>query len=150
MLWYVLIIIMIAIDQITKLIVIKNISLENVTAVINGFFYIMHLENNGIAFSMLNNKRFIFIPISMGILILIGYYLYRSNNIYLKVPLLLISGGAIGNLIDRIVRGSVTDFLQLHIGSYITPVFNVADMFVIIGTLLLLYCFLFKSDKITN
>jgi signal peptidase II len=150
MLWYVLIILMIAIDQITKLIVIKNISLESVNTVINGFFYIMHLENKGIAFSMLNNKRFIFIPISIGILILIGYYIHRSNSIYFKAPLLLISGGAIGNLIDRIVRGSVTDFLQLHIGSYFTPVFNVADMFVITGTLLLLYCFLFKSDKIPN
>ena len=75
------------------------------------------------------------------------YYLIvnRPNNIYLKISFPMIIGGAIGNLIDRITTGQVTDFLDFTLIKW--PVFNVADSFVVIGTIILSYYLLFILDN---
>lgn len=147
MLWIIIIGIIIVLDQITKVLITKNVEINGLITVINKFFYITHVQNKGAAWSILENKRYFFIVITVIISILIAYYLLKSKDRFLKLSFSFILGGALGNLIDRIIKGSVTDFFEFHFGSYIFPIFNVADIFVVIGTFLLAAYVLFISKE---
>lgn len=146
MLWICIIALVIAADQVTKFIVVGNIEFGKLNPVINNFFYLTYIENKGAAWGFLHNvesARYFFIILTILVSIALAYYLYKSDNKLLKTSLAFILGGAIGNLIDRISKGSVTDFLDFYFGSYNFPTFNVADMFVVIGTFLLAFYLLF-------
>jgi signal peptidase II len=149
MLWLFISALLIILDQITKYYINSNVDIGVMHPVINSFFYITHYENTGIAWSLLNNKTYIFVPITIILTIAVGYYLRKTSEVFLKLCLSLVLGGAVGNLIDRIYKGSVTDFLEFHFGSYIFPIFNVADICVVIGVFLLAYyiLFLYKEDE---
>lgn len=96
---------------------------------------------------MLQNKRAIIIPVTFIFLILAIYYLFKFKNRFLRLSLLFIVSGAAGNFIDRATKVSVTDFFQFQFGSYYTPIFNIADMFIISGTFMLAYYLIFNSNK---
>jgi signal peptidase II len=118
--------------------------------VIPGFFNIVHNENPGVAFGLFADstgplRTFILIGLSAAVLIIITTVLLKSpktgetRNWLMRIALALVLGGAIGNLYDRIVRNTVTDFVQLHAGqSYYFPDFNVADSCISIGAALLI------------
>lgn len=148
MIWLLLIFLIVAVDQITKFLINKSIILYGLHVVINNLLYLTHYENNGVAFSLLQNKRLIFIPISIAVLLVMGYFFTKSRNKLCKISLLFITSGATGNLIDRILKGSVTDFIEIHLGSIALPILNIADLFIISGTILLAYYLLFESNKI--
>ena len=76
------------------------------------------------------------IMVSAAIIGFILYYLIRHAKGYERVPLVMIAGGAIGNLVDRLRFGAVVDFLDFHIGAIHWPAFNVADIFITVGVLL--------------
>ncbi|MBP3397392.1 MAG: signal peptidase II [Alphaproteobacteria bacterium] len=101
------------------------------------FFNIVFTWNPGTSFSMfraLGEAAPLAMIIITGFVIgLIGYYLFCHAKSYERIPLALIIGGAIGNLIDRIRFGAVVDFLDFHIGGYHWPAFNVADICIVIG-----------------
>lgn len=104
---------------------------------VTNFFNLVFTWNPGTAFSMFravgDNAPLIMI-IATGIIIaLLLFYLLRRAKSYEVAPLVLIIGGALGNLIDRIRFGAVIDFLDFHIGAIHWPAFNVADMFITIG-----------------
>ncbi len=104
---------------------------------VTNFFNLVFTWNPGTAFSMFrgvgDNAPMIMI-IATGIIIaLLIYYLLRRAKSYEVAPLVLIIGGALGNLIDRIRFGAVIDFLDFHVGAIHWPAFNVADMFITIG-----------------
>ena len=139
MLWILIISIVIGIDQFTKFIIVKNLVIGGSITVINKFFYIYHIGNIGAAWNILEGQRVLFIIISSIASLAILYFLVKSKNKLLKLTLSLIFSGAIGNLIDRVLKGSVTDFLRFDFGSYTFPIFNVADMSVVIGSALLMY-----------
>lgn len=106
-------------------------------AYVTGFFNIVFTWNFGTAFSLFNSMGE-YAPITLVIMtgFLIGmilYYLFARAKKYEIVPLALIAGGAIGNLIDRIRFGAVVDFLDFHIGGYHWPAFNVADICIVFG-----------------
>ncbi|KJS83831.1 MAG: hypothetical protein JM58_11930 [Peptococcaceae bacterium BICA1-8] len=145
MVWIILISFIIALDQLVKIIIINNISLTDSIVVVKGFFYVSHFENKGIAWSLLESKLFLFIPLTVIITLLLGAYLYKSNNRLERTAVSFILGGAVGNLLDRVTKGSVTDFLEFHFGSYVFPIFNIADIFVVIGALILSYC-IYKKE----
>lgn len=150
MIWAVIILAIIGLDQLTKYIVINRIGLGEEKTVIDGFFYLTHWKNTGAAWGIMQNGKLILIPVTIIVSIVLAYYLVKSKNKMFKVSLSLILGGAIGNLIDRAFReGGVVDFLDFHFGSYNFPTFNVADSFIVIGTILLGYYILFvlKDDK---
>lgn len=148
MLWVVIIIAIIGLDQLTKFVISNKLVLGGSVSVIDKFFYITHWENKGAAWSILQNGRYFFIIITFIVASILAYMLYKSDNKLFKFSVSFIIGGAIGNLIDRIYKGSVTDFLQFFFGSYQFPVFNVADSCVCIGTMLLAYYLLFVyKDK---
>jgi signal peptidase II len=137
------------IDRLTKLWIVRNVSQWDTLVVIPGFFNIIHAENEGMAFSLLADadpawRGTVLIGVSLIVLGLIGFLYWQSltrrsgaPEIESPWPLALLSGGAIGNLYDRIFRGSVTDFLDLYLGSAHWPTFNIADSAITVGACLL-------------
>jgi len=111
-------------------------SLYESTPVIERFFHITYTQNYGAAFSILQNQRGLFVAISSIAVIIIFYILiryYKQNNMMFSYSLSLIVAGAMGNLTDRIRLGYVIDFFDFRIW----PVFNIADVSIVTGTLLL-------------
>ena len=106
------------------------------------FFNIVFTWNPGASFSMLRalgeGAPIIMILITGAIIAGVLYYLFRRADKYERFPLMMIAGGAIGNLIDRVRFGAVVDFLDFHIGTWHYPAFNVADMCIVIGVCLYL------------
>jgi len=133
-------IILFIIDQISKILVIKYIDINNSIELIKNFFYLTYTHNEGAAFSILTGQRIFLILIAITILVILFNYI-RKNKIKNKVETVafsLIIGGSLGNLIDRIVRGYVVDFLDFKILGYNYPIFNIADTFIVVGVFLLL------------
>jgi len=143
MIWAVIAGLIVICDQITKYAVFSNIKMGHLIPVINNFFYITHVENYGAAWSMFQGGRYFFIVVTIITTIGIILYIRKSRQSLINLSLSFVLGGAVGNLIDRVVKGGVTDFLEFHFGSYIFPVFNVADIFVVVGTFLLAFLILF-------
>ena len=141
--WILIIAIIVSLDQFVKFSVVKSVPLEGSITVINKFFYIYHIGNTGAAWSILSGQRVLFIIITCISCVVIGYVLIKSKIKVLKIALCFIFAGAVGNLIDRVLRGSVTDYFRFDFGSYTFPIFNVADMSVVIGSALLIYYMFF-------
>jgi len=114
-------------DRVTKLYIRTHISQMDVIPVIPGFFNIVHTENPGAAFGFLGDanlywRRALLVAVSLVVLAIIAPLLFRAqSNALVQTGLALIFGGALGNVWDRITRGTVTDFLQLFFGSYEFP-----------------------------
>ncbi|HEU4364402.1 MAG TPA: signal peptidase II [Candidatus Krumholzibacteria bacterium] len=126
----------VALDQITKQLFWRN---GQDYDIIDGYFHITLVKNAGAAFGMFQGGRLFFIIASIAAVVLISVValrLPRGENLR-RVWLGMILGGAIGNLIDRVLHGEVIDFLQIGFRGHYWPVFNVADMAVTIGAALL-------------
>lgn len=139
--------ILIALDQIIKYWALNYLQGVESISIIENVFNLTYVENRGAAFGMLQNNQIIFIIVAAIASCYGLYYLHtkKVNNIG-KVGIILIISGAIGNLIDRIRLGFVVDYLDFHIiWSY---VFNLADCFVVVGTILLcIYIITSEEDK---
>ena len=132
-------IIFLVIDQISKILIIKLLEPNEVITIIKNFFYIIYTNNTGAAFSILLGKRIFLIVVAI---LIIGILFYiKKNKVDGKLNIIafsLIIGGSLGNLIDRIVRGYVVDFISIKLGSYNFPIFNIADTLIVVGVFLLL------------
>ncbi len=134
-----------ALDRITKLIIEARVSTFDVHTVIPGFFDIVHSQNRGVAFGIMNDstsawRTVVLIAFSSIALLLVAGILWRAARMdrWTATGLALVLGGAAGNLFDRILWGQVTDFLEFYIGNLHWPTFNVADSCIVIGSGLLL------------
>ncbi len=127
-------------DRISKIWALNTLASGRDIVVIKDLFTFSYLENRGAAFGIFQN-RLIFLSLITAIVILgVVYFIvkYKPTSKLLKISLSLIISGAIGNLIDRIYYKFVVDFIMLHYKDvYYFPTFNVADMLVVIGTILL-------------
>lgn len=130
-------IILIFIDQIIKYLV-HNYIISDIV-IINNFFSITNLSNYGAAFGILSNNIYFLIFISLILIYFIISEIKKNNNKGNIISLLMILGGALGNLIDRIFRGYVVDYLSFELFSISFPVFNFADMLITFGTIYLIY-----------
>lgn len=141
------------IDQLIKLIIINNVSLYSNIKVIENFFYITYVKNTGAAFSILTGNVIVLVLITLIALVIIYKYLIKGKSIN-KLMILtysLLIGGIIGNLIDRIFRGFVIDYLDFYIFKYNFPVFNFADICIVVSAILLiLFGFKEKNDGIQS
>ncbi|MDQ2087221.1 signal peptidase II [Herbivorax sp. ANBcel31] len=138
MTWILIIIFVIALDQFTKYLVINNIEIGASITMIEKFFYLVHWRNKGAAWGIMQDRTIILIVMTILISIFLVFYMYKNNNKVLRISLSMILGGAIGNLIDRVLRPEgVVDFLNFYIFSYNFPAFNVADTFITVGTIIL-------------
>jgi signal peptidase II len=132
-------------DQITKMAIRSSVSQAETIAVIPGFFNIVHAENPGVAFSILADapstwRNAFLIGISSVAVAVLTYLILSgasSGNPALRVALALILGGAFGNLVDRALHQTVTDFVEVYTGSHYFPAFNVADSGITVGAVLL-------------
>lgn len=136
------------IDQLTKFYVEKYVY-PNQIKVIDNFFNIVYVTNDGAAWSILQGQRLILIVVPIIVIIFCLIFLTRTLDKLLAFSLAMVVGGGLGNLIDRIFKGSVVDFFEFFIFGYSFPVFNMADTFVVIGTaLLVIYIlFIYKEDR---
>ena len=135
----------IALDRLTKAAIASEMPLHTVKNIIPGFFDLVHARNTGIAFSMFADaspfiKSFLIPLFSASAVVMVLVLLWKSDPAarQFHYALVLILSGAAGNLYDRAVYGYVTDFLDVFIGTYHWPAFNVADSAITIGAGLLL------------
>ncbi|PZD93871.1 signal peptidase II [Paenibacillus sambharensis] len=129
------------IDQVTKRIIATQLELAEQIPVIGNFFIITSHRNPGAAFGILKEQTTLFIIVTLLVVAGIIWYIQKnrhSGNTMLLVALGLVLGGAFGNFLDRALYGEVVDFLQFNFGSYTFPIFNVADMGIVIGVGLIL------------
>ena len=136
-----LVITILILDQLTKYIVIQNLSLGDSIPVIKNTFHLTYILNRGAAFGIFKNQFNFLILIAIVAIIFILINLRSKRSKACEIALCLIMGGAISNLIDRLRVGAVIDFLDFRIW----PVFNIADSAITIGTILLAYFMLFKK-----
>jgi signal peptidase II len=132
-------------DQVTKNLLTDYLPLHAVKTIIPGFLDLVHVRNTGAAFSLLAGaqtgpRRFFFVTITILALLVMIYLLGRTprQEVWTRRGLVLILGGALGNLLDRLRYGEVIDFLHFHLGKYYWPAFNVADSAITVGAGILL------------
>ena len=142
-------VIVLLIDQIVKLLIKTNMNLNEEISIIPNFFSIQYLKNTGAAFSILENQTILLAITSIICISVIIYYLKKEENLttamYLSFGLVL--GGILGNLIDRIVYQGVMEFISFKIFNYNFHVFNIADIGITIGVLLLIIIYISRDIK---
>lgn len=134
-------IILIVLDIIIKLIISNKLIFNQSIKIIDNFFYITYVKNTGVAWSMLNNKVSLIVLITFLIIVALIVYLFKKEN-YTKYEIIgysMLLSGAIGNLIDRIIYGYVIDYLDFRLLGYYYPVFNLADICIVIGIILVIF-----------
>lgn len=136
-------------DQITKFLAVRYLKGKGPFVIIKNFLQLYYVENYGAAFGILNEKRVFFIVITLIVVVAIIFFITRYSNVLsksLKIALVVLLGGAIGNLIDRIRLGYVIDFISFKLpGGYNFPVFNIADSFIVISTIFIMI-FILSSE----
>lgn len=142
-------------DQVTKHWIVQHFALHESKMVIPDFFNLTYLTNNGAAFSMLAGqpalwRQTFFVAaacVALAIIWIAQRSFGRRSRLY-SVALALIAGGAVGNLIDRVRLGFVVDFLDVYVGQYHWPAFNIADSAITIGvTLFIVQNLLFDRQQ---
>ncbi len=143
--WLWLAVAVLVLDQLTKLAVIAHLEAYVDVIALTGFFNLVHVHNTGAAFSLFADQpgwqRFFFIGVALIATIVIVWLLARprADGRAFRMALALILGGAIGNVIDRVLYGHVVDFLDIHLAGWHWPAFNVADSAITIGAILLIW-----------
>lgn len=134
-------------DIVTKLWASNSLAEVGMIPVINNVFNLTYVENSGVAFGMMRDKRIIFVSMSVVILAVLALYFYKTKNknAWIKLGTALIFSGSIGNMIERVSKGYVVDFLDFSLINF--PVFNIADIAVCIGAAALVVHFLFYSEE---
>ncbi|MCH5584736.1 signal peptidase II [Shimazuella sp. AN120528] len=149
LLFFIISILVIALDQVSKWWIVQHMELYQSISVVPDFFYITSHRNRGAAFGILQEQRWLFIIVTIGVVIAIIVYMVRmkKESILTKTALSFVLGGAVGNLIDRIRTGEVVDFFHFQFGSYHFPIFNVADSSICVGVVLFLIANLMDYKK---
>lgn len=140
-------------DQLSKALVVSKLKGQEPFVLIENVFELHYLENRGAAFGMLQNAKWFFLIAAFVLLIVIGYVLVKVPDQKQYFPwhffAILLAAGGIGNMIDRITQDFVTDFLYFKLIDF--PIFNVADIYVTVGTFLLVFYVIFfcKEEDLT-
>jgi signal peptidase II len=138
--YYIIALFVIALDQLTKYLIVKKMELGESIEVIEDFLYITSHRNRGAAWGILEGQMWFFYIITVVVIIGIVYYIQKAakGKMLFGVSLGFMLGGAIGNFIDRVFRKEVVDFVNTYIFGYDFPVFNVADSALVIGVAMLM------------
>ena len=134
-------------DLFSKSIVKNNLEI-NQSIELNSFFDLVYVQNYGVSFGMLSGtvSHLFLILIALLVVILIIYLMFISNKRSEKLAYFIIIIGAISNILDRMINTFVVDFISIHYGSYYWPAFNLADIYITIGIIMLITSF-FKVPK---
>ena len=151
MFYYLLAVLIIAIDQLTKWLIVTYLNLGDRITIIENLLYITSHRNRGAAWGILQGQMWFFYVITSIVVVILVVYIKRlgTHQRFFGTALGLMLGGAVGNFIDRIFRKEVVDFIDVWIFTYDFPIFNVADSALVIGVgiILLLTLFEGKFDK---
>ncbi|HLR33864.1 MAG TPA: signal peptidase II [Tissierellales bacterium] len=149
---YVIAVMILIFDQITKYLAVKHLKGKAVITIIDNMLEFSYVENYGAAFGILQNRKYFFIFMTSLVIVAIFVILVNNYNYLnkpMKVALAMLVGGSLGNLIDRIRLGYVIDFISVKFGnSYNFPVFNIADSFIVIATILIVYMVIFNKYEV--
>ncbi len=152
--WMIVALVVVIADQVTKSAIILHMPYPSPPMDINSFLTLTHQQNEGAAWSFLADaggwQRYFFIVLATVVSVVIGVWLWRIRNegpLILAAGLSLVLGGAVGNVVDRIRLGHVTDFIQVWFGNWAFPSFNVADAAITVGAALLIIDSLFGSGR---
>ena len=142
-------IVCILIDFISKILVINNLDVGTGVTVIPSFFSLSYVQNTGAAWGIFSNGTLLLAVVSKAFLFFAIKYIYEAKSIS-KLSIfsyVMLIGGIIGNLIDRLFRNYVIDFLSFNIFGYSFPVFNIADCFIVISIFLIVIETLLKEGR---
>lgn len=135
--------IVIVLDQITKLFFINLFNNPSEIIEVTSFFNFVIVWNTGVSFGLFADNaglgRWVLTIVAICIVIWLWFWALRVKNKYIAMAIGFIIGGALGNVIDRVRLGAVADFLDFHINSYHWPAFNLADSMIFIGVIILLF-----------
>ncbi|MEX0625595.1 MAG: signal peptidase II [Chloroflexota bacterium] len=139
-----------AADQLTKALVVTNLAVGQQARLLGDLVQIWHAQNRGAAFSLFQGGTVLFLIVSVLSIGMVAYFhrSLRDRTTWLHVVLGIVLGGTLGNFIDRLRQGYVTDWLSVGIGDTRWPTFNVADSSVVVGIgILVVYLFLSSPDR---
>lgn len=155
----ILLAILLGLDQLTKYLAYNILRLKGSVSLLPGVFELQYLENRGAAFGMMENMQWIFVLFALVITAAAGWFYLRlcfrkfagpRSFVPLKGICVLLMAGALGNMMDRLIHGFVIDFLYFSLIDF--PIFNVADIYVCVGTacFLLLLLFYYKEEDLAQ
>ena len=133
------VVLLVMMDQLSKFFVVSFLKGQSPYILIDGFLSFYYIENRGAAFGILQNSQLLFSIITIVVLLGLMIYLiknYKSSSLATKISLTLIIAGAIGNFIDRLRLKYVIDFISFRMFGHDFAVFNLADSFIVIGTII--------------
>ena len=137
-------------DQLSKWVIVSLVMTPPIQIELTSFFNLVLTYNRGVSFGMFSNGtdtgKWLLIGVALVILSFLFRWLFQSNRLFIVIALGLIIGGAIGNVIDRVLVGAVVDFLDFHAFGYHWPAFNVADTAIFIGAIGLVFESIFSKD----
>lgn len=142
----------VVIDQLIKLLVLNTMYLYQSIKIIPNFLYITYVENDGCAFSIFEGGRWFFVIMGIMTLILLFKFIFEDTKVsrFDTLCYSMVTSGIVGNLIDRIFHGKVIDYVDFHLFGYDAPVFNFADVCIVIGALMIIYILVVKGDSDEN
>lgn len=132
-------VIFLVIDIVSKLLISNLMYVGQSFQIVKSFFNITYVKNTGAAWSILSGRTWLLILVSLVIISFIIFYIFKNKpkSKLEKISYSMVLGGAIGNLLDRIIYGYVVDFLDFNIFGYDYPIFNLADSFILVGVIIL-------------
>lgn len=141
-------------DQYTKMLATSHLRGQEPIVILDGVFELLYSENRGAAFGMMQGKQSFFFVVAVLVFAAAAFAMWRmpswKNRRYhgLKICVMMITAGAMGNMVDRVTLGYVVDFLYFSLIDF--PIFNVADIYVTVSTaiLLVLICFYYKEEEL--
>ncbi len=139
---------LILLDLFSKFLIQNNLIL-NQSIKINEFLDIVYVQNYGVSFGLFSDFFYYWILVIIGLIVVffIFYLMIISNKNFEKIAYLVIIIGAMGNIIDRIINSYVVDFISFHYKDYYWPAFNIADIYITIGIIMLLFSFFINTKE---
>ena len=136
----------IGLDQLTKMLAVSLLKPIDTFPILMNVLHLTYVENRGAAFGMLSNSRWVFMIIStVAILAMLVFLFSGKVPLIYEIPLIFMAAGGLGNMIDRIALGYVVDFIDFRLINF--AVFNGADSFVCVGSVLLVIAMIFDVDR---
>ena len=152
MIVFIVSIVLVLIDQVLKGLVINSLNLYESVDIIPNFLSITYVTNDGAAFNILSGGRWFFIIAGLIALIFIIKFIMLDTKVskFDRMAYSLVLSGIVGNLIDRIFYGKVIDYIDFNLFGYDAPIFNFADICIVVGVIMIVFILIIKGDSDGN